>query len=141
MDKLKRNTWLVRAAAVAIFVLGFAAGALAPSAYRAWTREGVHGARDGGGKLDELSDQLKLSPEQKEQVRQIFGDTRAQLQALRKESEPRFAEIRRQTDERMRQVLTPEQWEQFQKTRDESRHRRGGRGGRGGDGERKDAER
>ena len=39
MDKLKRNTWLVRAAAVAIFLLGFAAGALAPAAYRAWVRE------------------------------------------------------------------------------------------------------
>ena len=141
MDKLKRNTWLVRAVAVAIFVLGFAAGALAPRAYRAWVRDG---ARDGGkGGIEQLSEDLKLTPEQAAQVKQIFDDTRSQLQSLRKESEPRFAEIRRQADERMRQVLTPEQWAQFQKSRDESRHRRGGRGGRGGggDGGRKDAER
>lgn len=140
MDKLKRNTWLVRAVAVAIFVLGFAAGALAPRAYRAWVRDG---ARDGGkGRIEQMSEDLKLTPEQATQVKQIFDDTRSQLQALRKESEPRFAEIRRQADERMRQVLTPEQWEQFQKTRDDSRRRRGGRGGRGGgDGTRKDAER
>ena len=135
MDKLKRNTWLVRAAAVAIFVLGFAAGALAPRAYRAWVRDGPQEVR-AEDRIKRMSEDLKLTPEQESQVRQLFGDTRAQLQALRKESEPRFAEIRRQADERMRQVLTPEQWEQFQKTRDKGGRR--GRGGRGGgDGERK----
>jgi Spy/CpxP family protein refolding chaperone len=136
MDKLKRNTWLVRAAAIAIFVLGFAAGALAPRAYRAWVHDGGQGVR--GDRIKRISEDLKLTPEQESQVRQIMGDTRAQLQALRRESEPRFDEIRRQADERMRQVLTPEQWEQFQKTRDKGGRR--GRGG-GGDGERKDAER
>lgn len=141
MDKLKRNSWLVRAAAVAIFVLGFAAGALAPRAYRSWVRDGSQEVH--ADPVIRMRDDLKLTPEQETQVRQIFGDTREQLQALRKESEPRFAEIRRQADERMRQVLTPEQWEQFQKTRDESRRRRGGRGrrGGGGDGARKDDER
>lgn len=138
MDKVKRNTWLVRAVAVAIFVLGFAAGALAPRAYRAWVRGDAQEAR--ADRIKGMSEDLKLTPEQETQVRQILGDTRSQLQALRKESEPRFDEIRRQADERMRQVLTPEQWEQFQKTRGEGRRR--GRGGRGGgDGSPKDAER
>jgi Spy/CpxP family protein refolding chaperone len=131
MDKVKRNTWLVRAAAVAIFVLGFAAGALAPRAYRAWVRDDAQAGRKDNDRFKRMSDELKLSPEQQAQVQQIFGDTRSQLQALRKESEPRFAEIRRQADERMRQVLTPEQWEQFQKSRDEGR-RRGGHGRSGG---------
>lgn len=135
MDKLKRNTWLVRVVAVAIFVLGFAAGALAPRAYRAWVRGGSQEVR-AEDRIKRMSEDLRLTPEQESQVRQLFGDTRAQLQALRKESEPRFAEIRRQADERMRQILTPEQWEQFQKTRDKGGRR--GRGGRGGgDGERK----
>jgi Spy/CpxP family protein refolding chaperone len=142
MDKLKRNTWLVRAVAVAIFLLGFAAGALAPSAYRAWVRERAEESQP--DRFKRMSDELKLNPEQQSQVQQIFGDTRSQLQALRKESEPRFAEIRRQADERLRQVLTPEQWEQFQKTRDEARpHGRGGRGGGsdGGDSARPSGER
>ncbi len=139
MDKIKRNAWLVRVAAVAIFVLGFAAGALAPRAYRAWVRDDAQVSRKDG--FEDMSERLKLSPEQKSQVQQIFGDTRSQLQALRKESEPRFAEIRRQADERMRQVLTPEQWEQFQKSRDEGR-RRGGHGRSGvGDGSRSSGER
>jgi Spy/CpxP family protein refolding chaperone len=132
MDKVKRNSWLVRAAAVAIFVLGFAAGALAPRAYRAWVSDDAQVSRK--DRFEYMSDELKLSPEQKSQVQQIFGDTRSQLQALRKESEPRFAEIRRQADERIRQVLTPEQWGQFQQSRGEGRGRGGhGRSG-GGDG-------
>ena len=126
MDRVSRSSWLVRAAALAIFILGFAAGALAPSAYRAWVRDGVR-----QGRLEKMSEDLKLTPEQKEQMRQIFGETRTRLEALRKESEPRFAEIRREADERIRQVLTPEQWEEFRKSREEGRGR-GRRGGRGG---------
>lgn len=127
MDRVRRNSWLVRAAALAIFVLGFAAGALAPSVYRAWVRD-----RSRGGRFEEMSERLRLNPEQKTQVQQIFGETRTQLEALRKESEPRFAEIRRQADERLQKVLTPEQWEQFRRSREENRPR--GRRGRGRDG-------
>ena len=129
MDSVRRSSWLVRAAALAIFLLGFAAGALAPSAYRAWVRGGRPESRQ--GRFEEMSTRLKLSPEQKGQVQQIFGETRTRLEALRKESEPRFAEIRREADERLRQVLTPEQWEEFRKSREEGRGR--GRRGRGGD--------
>jgi len=127
MDRVRRSSWLVRAAALAIFLLGFAAGALAPSAYRAWVRDGGR-----QGRLDKMSEDLKLTPGQKEQMRQIFGETRTRLEALRKESEPRFAEIRGDADERIRQVLTPEQWEEFRKSREEGRGGRRGRG-RGGD--------
>jgi Spy/CpxP family protein refolding chaperone len=130
MDRAKKNSWLVRAAALVIFLLGFAAGALAPSAYRAWTRD--RGQSRGQDRFEQMSERLKLTPEQKAQVQQIFGETRTQLEALRKESEPRFEEIRRQADERLQKVLTPEQWQQFQQSHDEGR-RRGGRRGRGRD--------
>jgi Spy/CpxP family protein refolding chaperone len=132
MDRARRNSWLVRAAAVAIFVLGFAAGALAPSVYRAWLRDRPQSG--GPGRIEQMSQRLKLSAEQEAQVRQIFGETRTQLEALRKESEPRFAEIRRQADERLQKVLTPEQWQQLQQEREENRSRRGrrGRAGNGG---------
>ena len=131
MDRVRRNSWLVRAAAVAIFVLGFAAGALAPSVYRSWVRDRGEGRQ--GGRFEQMSERLKLTPEQKTQVQQIFGETRTQLEALRRESEPRFAEIRRHADERLQKVLTPEQWEQFRREREENRSRRGRRG-RAGDG-------
>ena len=121
MDRVRKNSWLVRAAALAIFVLGFAAGALAPSAYRAWVR-------DRSGRIEQMSKNLNLTPEQEAQVRQIFGESRTQLEALRRESEPRFAEIRRQADERLQSVLTPEQWQQLRREREENRSRRGRRG-------------
>lgn len=130
MDRARKNSWLVRAAALVIFVLGFAAGTLAPAAYRAWVRDGGGQGRGQDG-FEKLSERLNLTPEQKAQVQQIFGETRTQLETLRKESEPRFAEIRRQADERLQKVLTPEQWQQFQQSRDEGRRR--GRRGRGRD--------
>lgn len=129
MNNIVRNRWQVRVAAAVIFVLGFTAGILALNVYRGLARAGA--PRD---RIEQLSERLHLTDDQKAKVQQIFSDTREQLRALRRESEPRVTEIRRQADERMQQVLTPEQWQQFQKVQSEMRERRGGRGGpRGGD--------
>jgi len=127
MDKTSRNKWQVRIAAIVIFVLGFVAGALAVNAYRAWARNRI-GGQD---RFAQLATRLQLSADQKTKVQQIFGETRQQLQALRKESEPRVNEIRQQTDQRLQQVLTLEQWQNFQQMRNEMRARRGGPGERG----------
>ena len=125
MNNVAKNKWQVRIAAAIIFVLGFAAGILALNVYRGLARNGGPGNR-----IEELSERLKLTPEQKTKVQEIFGDTREQLRAVRRESEPKFEEIRRQADGRLQTVLTPEQWQQFQKIRDE-RQRRGRGGPRG----------
>ena len=124
MNNIVRNRWQVRVAAAVILVLGFTAGILALNVYRGLVRAG--GPHD---RIEQLSERLNLTEDQKTKVQQIFGDTREQLRALRRESEPRVTEIRRQADERMQQVLTPEQWQQFQTVRGEMRERRGGRGG------------
>ncbi|HXD29596.1 MAG TPA: hypothetical protein VN643_00675 [Pyrinomonadaceae bacterium] len=121
MDNAKKSNWRVRIAALVIFVLGFSAGALAFSAYRAWSRASVAGGRNG---FDEMLNELKLTTDQKNQVHQILNETRQQLQALRKESEPKFNDIRQRTDERLQGVLSPEQWKEFQRRRDEMRSRR-----------------
>lgn len=128
MNNIVRNRWQVRVAAAVIFVLGFTSGILALNVYRGLVRAG--GPRD---RIEQMSERLNLTADQKTKVEQIFNDTRVQLRALRRESEPRVAEIRRQADERMQQVLTPEQWQQFQTVRSEMRERRGGRGGPRGD--------
>jgi Spy/CpxP family protein refolding chaperone len=122
MNNVARNKWQVRIAAAIIFVLGFTAGILALNVYRGLARNGGPGNR-----FEELSERLQLTPDQKTKVQEIFGDTREQLRALRRESEPKVEEIRRQADGRLQTVLTPAQWQQFQKLRDE-RDRRG-RGG------------
>ena len=127
MNTIQKNKWKVRVAALLIFVIGFAAGALALNAYKRWGRSNVEASRQ--TRFEQMLDRLNLNADQKTQVHQILGDTRVELQNLRKESEPRFDEIRRQADERLQKVLTPEQWQQFQKERSELR----GRGRRGRD--------
>ena len=122
MNNETRNRWQVRVAAVIIFVLGFTAGILALNVYRGVVR----GGGGPGNRFDNMAERLNLTPDQRTKVQEIFSDTREQLRAVRQETEPRMAEIRRQADGRLQTVLTPEQWQQFQKLRDE----RGG-GGRG----------
>lgn len=121
MDTVSRNKWQVRGIAVLIFVLGFAAGMLALGAYRAWARRPSAPA----DRFNQMATRLQLNADQKTKVQQIFGDTRQQLQSLRKESEPRVNEIRQATDQKLQQVLTPAQWSQFQQMRSEMRSRRG----------------
>ena len=128
MNTVAKNKWQVRVAAAIIFVLGFTAGILALNVYRGLARDG----RGPGNRMDELAERLNLTPDQKAKVQEIFSDTREQLRAVRRESEPKLEEIRRQADGRLQTVLTPEQWQQFQKIKDE-RQRRGGRGGPRGD--------
>ncbi len=128
INSMTKNKWQLRLAAVIIFLLGAAAGALAPRAYHAWldpARVPRH------VRFEQMLDRLQLNAEQKTQVQQIFDETRGRLEALRRESDPRVEEIRRQTDERLQQVLTPEQWQQYQQLTKEGRgsRRRGGRGG------------
>ena len=125
MDTTTKTKWQVRLAALLIFVLGFAAGALALNAYKRWGRGGDNSRRGG---FEAMLNNLQLNEEQKTQVHQILADTRQQLQAIRKESEPRVGEVRKQADERLQKVLTPEQWTKFQAERDKFR----GRGRRGG---------
>ena len=125
MDKNSKNRWQVRIAALIIFLLGFAAGALALNAYRGWARGRSATPED---RFEQLSKRLQLNAEQKTKVQQILGDTREQLRAVRKNSEPRVNDIRQQTDQRLQQVLTADQWQRFQQMRNEMRARRGGEG-------------
>jgi Spy/CpxP family protein refolding chaperone len=129
MNDVAKNRWQVRIAAMIIFVLGFAAGILALNVYRGLARNAL--PRD---RFEQLAERLDLNADQKTKVQQILGDTREQLRALRRESEPRVNEIRSQADARLQEVLTPEQWQKFQTIRHEMRGRRGGRGGPRGDG-------
>jgi len=126
MNNVTNNRWQVRVAAVIIFVLGFTAGILALNVYRGWAHRGPG---TDGDRFDRLAERLQLTADQKPKVQEIFSDTREQLRAVRQETEPRMQEIRRQADGRLQTVLTPEQWQQFQRIRDERgpRMRRMGR--------------
>ena len=128
MNNIVRNRWQVRVAAAIIFVIGFTAGILALNVYRGLARR--EAPRD---RLEQLSQRLDLNADQKAKVQQIFSDTREQLRGLRREQEPRVNDIRRQADDKLQQVLTPDQWQKFQKIRAEARDRRGNHGPHGDD--------
>jgi Spy/CpxP family protein refolding chaperone len=121
MDISNKSKWQVRLAALLIFVLGVAAGALALNGYQRWSRSRAEGTRQ--QRFERMLDRLQLNADQKTQVHQILSETREQLQNLRKESEPRFDAIRQQADGRLQKVLTPEQWKQFQQEREAMRGR------------------
>jgi Spy/CpxP family protein refolding chaperone len=129
METNLRNKWQIRLAVLLIFAIGFIAGALTMNVYRA-RRTTASPADNHRGRFERVMDQLNLSDEQRDQVKAIFDDARARLIQLRKESGPKFREVREQTDTRLREVLTPEQWEQFQKLTSEHRDRRSRRGRR-----------
>jgi Spy/CpxP family protein refolding chaperone len=124
MTNNEKRKWQVRVATLLIFVVGFGAGALAMNVYRRWQRPPGRQERE---RFVKLLDSLQLTEDQKKQAHEVLADTRGQLTALRKESEPRVAEIRRQADERLQKILTPDQWKQFQQERDKLRRDRRGR--------------
>ena len=124
MNNVAKNRWQVRIAAMIIFVLGFTAGILALNVYRRLDR-------GNNNRMEEMAERLQLTADQKTKVQEIFSDTREQLRAARQEMEPRMSEIRRQADGRLQTVLTPEQWQKFQRIREERQRR--GRGPRGPD--------
>ena len=119
MNIVYKNRWQIRVAAAVIFLLGFTAGILALNVYRGLARNIA--PRD---RFEQLSDRLQLNAEQKTKVQQIFNDSREQLRALRKESDPKVNEIRNQADERLKTVLNEDQWKKFQTIQDEMRKRR-----------------
>lgn len=122
MDSNKKSKWQVRLAALLIFIIGFIAGALAMNLYRG--RPGGPSSFSRGDRFERLAARLDLTPDQKPQVKQIFDDAHARFTEIRKESGPKYAEVRKQTNERLQAVLTPEQWEKFQQMANESRGRR-----------------
>ena len=118
MDRGAKRDWTVRLAALVIFVLGFAAGAFALELYRAQQRS--TGTRE---RFSRMLDDLDLDAGQRDRVKAIFDDAHAQMDEVRKECGPKFHAVREQTDARLREVLTPEQWQRWQQMTSEGRER------------------
>ena len=121
MDSSAKSKWQVRLAVLILFVVGFIAGALAMNLYGGRQFAPRAGGRGG---FERMLDRLNLTQDQRTQVGEIFDDARKQLSELRRESEPRFRTVRKNTDDRLKAVLTPEQFEEFKKmtSRRDRRH-------------------
>jgi Spy/CpxP family protein refolding chaperone len=116
MNTETKNVWQIRAATLAIFLLGFFAGALALNAYHVW--QGAASSTSRKERFEKIFNQLDLTEQQKTEAQQIFSETREKLQRLRDEDEPRVKEIRREADNRLQSVMTPEQWQKFQQLKE-----------------------
>jgi|HubBroStandDraft_6_1064221.scaffolds.fasta_scaffold16107_5 Spy/CpxP family protein refolding chaperone len=126
MEVGNRDKWQVGTGVLLIFALGFVAGALALNLYRTYHPTAARGRQH---HLEQTLDSLNLSEDQKTQVKQIFSDTRKQLMQIHDQSRPQVSEIRKQARERLKAVMTPDQFNQFQQTMKEGWEGHGGQHG------------
>src|SRR5499433_3591825 len=118
MESINNEKLRVRLAIVAIFLLGFVAGGLAVNLYRQGNPGGAQGKDlrplHRGGGIESMLKVLNLTDQQKQEVDQILADTRQRFMEIHRASEPQMSEIKRQTRERLKTVLTEDQWNHFQ---------------------------
>ncbi len=119
MNIESKSKWQIRFATLAIFVLGFVAGAFALNAYHLWFGAAKSATKQ--ERYEEAFKSLGLNDAQKTEVQKIFGETRENIQKMRQETEPRLQEIRLQNDEKLQKVLSAEQWQKFQQEREKIR--------------------
>jgi hypothetical protein len=88
--------------------------------------------------IEEITNKVKLNPQQRQQVEQILDETQKQYVELQKEVRPRFEEIRKEvnprfeavrtaTRARIRALLPPEQqalYDDYNRERDAQREKR-----------------
>ena len=122
MENKPLQKWQIRVAVLAIFLLGFLAGALTLNIYH--NKRAPSLTENRRERFEQMMDQLQLTTEQRTQVNQVLSETRQKFIDYRKQSEPQFKEIRKQTDERLQTILTPAQWQQWQQMTSEMRPRR-----------------
>jgi len=117
---------------LAIFVIGFTAGALSMNLYERLT----HSSPPKGGTPPEfitrkIDERVSLNSEQKARIKAILDETFEKYNEIRKdmdpklkEFEPRFQEVRHKSRERIRAELTESQLPGFEKLIEEEDKRR-----------------
>jgi hypothetical protein len=122
MENNGKAQWRIRAAVVGVFLLGCLAGALAMNVYRGQFSRSFREPR--GERFGQMLDRLNLTAEQRTQVELIIKESRSQLLDMRRQSAPRYKEIRKQTDDKLQAILSLQQWQQWQQMTREMRGRR-----------------
>lgn len=134
MESRPSSRTKARLMVIAVFVIGVAAGALSMNLYSRLTtasKDTVDKRPTPEAVVGRLDRELKLNPDQEEQIKAILYDTfnqfkeeREKLQPLYKQIEPHFSEIRQHSRDRIRAVLSEEQLPKFEDlVRDEDRKR------------------
>jgi hypothetical protein len=110
---------------VAVFVIGFAAGALSLNLYQRFTSSrspNVDSHDRAGVIIQRMDEKMSLSKPQKDQIRQIldstgekYGEIRKKMEPFTKDFEPQFDAVRQQSRNEIRAVLTDKQLPEFEK--------------------------
>ncbi len=100
---------------IVAFLLGAVAGALGFGIYqvRAGYWRPPRGERLQQLVMRRLSHELKLTPDQRQQVEAVVRETGQEFTRLREEVGPRFREIRTRSRDRIRALLNPDQQARF----------------------------
>jgi|ERR1700683_1478999 Spy/CpxP family protein refolding chaperone len=111
-----------------VFLLGVLLGGVGNHLWgeRVWGKQITTGQPTKGQIVSDLTKELQLTPDQQRQLAAIVDDTRAQWRTLYSTIEPQHEQIRQQSRDRIRAVLTPEQkpkFEEFMKHLDEQRQK------------------
>jgi hypothetical protein len=88
---------------VLVFLLGGVAGVVSYDLYREYTRPKP------ADFINKLARDLKLDTHQKESIKAIFDESIKRYRALKEEVGPRFDAIRNETDEKIKNLLRPDQ--------------------------------
>lgn len=115
---------------VVVFVLGLVLGGL--SMYVAADRFGVgSGGRRGPQRIvEQLTGELKLTPEQQQKLTATLEETRSRYQGVYEQYRPQIEQIRQEGRQKIRTFLTAEQLPKFEaylQRIDEARKKRNGR--------------
>jgi Spy/CpxP family protein refolding chaperone len=97
---------------IVTFLLGIIVGG-AGMCFYGWHWGHWPGHPERRGLVAFLARELKLSTAQATQLDQIMAESRQKYDAVRERVEPEFDAIRKDTDNRIRQILTPEQLAKF----------------------------
>jgi Spy/CpxP family protein refolding chaperone len=114
-----------------VFMLGAAFGVAGMLATRRVLGAGDRVVRVGQPSTQsQLIREMNLSADQERQFRQILAETRDRYDAIRNAMDPQMREVRQQSRDRIREILTPEQRPGFEQFLRSSRGRRNDRNDR-----------
>ena len=123
MESKSNSQSKARVIVVSVFVIGFAAGALALNLYQQLTAsKGKDGPRNGTEVLiRRMNEKVGLSSDQQEQIKKILDETNDKYREIRKDLEPRikdfeprFNAVRQESRDRIRGLLTSEQLPKYE---------------------------
>ena len=111
-------------AVLALLLLGFLAGVLGTHLFyaRKFEKAGSLPMMASEFFAERLKRDLDLTEEQSDAIEEILDETRQRADTVRRELRPQVAALMEDSSERIREILTPEQRQEFEKLR--AKHRR-----------------